>query len=207
MAKQHLGTIGRPRATTFKNKGPTILLAFLVPSPDVSYPDEYAPKVRKYWHQVGRRIDELTGGLGPLRRIFHEGVNQGGEAGLSLVREVNPAGAPVIERLTAAGAHLEATEAQDLLDEQADWNACSQLTLRSPRVRLIVSQLVQETTLRRDQHVSQRIKDAVGKDDISVVFVREDHGLVFPEKAQILRVVPPVLNDLHRLLAEAGPAG
>lgn len=204
MSKKSIGKIEKPKVVGYKERGPKIYLVRLLfslsegekPSAD------YERKLKKYWHQVESQLDDLIRKLGRIDKIFHELVDVEGDRGMQIVKEVNPEGYKMIKRLNEQGAQLQVTEDTRLVRESIDWVRCLGLRLESTRVPLLISQFYSRVTQERDGYISQRIENTLKKNEIGILFIREQNEVLFPSHTQVFRIFPPVLDDIHRYLRD-----
>jgi len=204
MSKKSIGKIEKPKVVGYKEQGPKIHLVRLLFSlskgkkPSV----DYERKLKKYWHQVESQLDDLIRKLGRIDKIFHELVDAEGDRGMQIVEEVNPEGYKMIKRLNGQGAQLQVTEDTRLVRESIDWVRCLGLRLESTRVPLLISQFYSRVTQERDGYISQCIENTLKKNEIGILFIREQNEVLFPSQAQVFRIFPPVLDDIHRYLRD-----
>lgn len=204
MSKKSIGKIEKPKVVGYKKRGPKI---YLVPllfslSKGEKTSADYERKLKKYWHQVESQLDDLIRKLGLIDKIFHELVDTEGDQGMQIVKEVNPEGYEMIKRLNEQGAQLQVTEDTRLVREGIDWIRCLSLKLESTQVPRLISQFYFRVTQERDGYISQCLENTLKKNEIGILFIREQNKVHFPSQAQVFRIFPPVLDDIHRYLRD-----
>ncbi len=195
-----LARVERPPAESFSGLR-KLLVVFLVYSHE-SAPAEYRERCERYWRQVGEQLVNIEAKIGTARHVYHESVHQSGEEGLSFIEKLNPSSHGIASARCAAGAVLEAMEEQDLVAELSDWERFMMLGFSSRKVAELVSDLYSQARKKRNEHAMGVIDSTLGHDEVGVLFVREGHGLQFPQDVEVFSVVPPALDELHRWLRD-----
>jgi hypothetical protein len=195
-----LARVERPPAESFSGLR-KLLVVFLVYSHD-SAPVEYKERCERYWRQVGEQLLNLEAKIGTARHVYHESVHQSGEEGLSFIKSLNPFSHQLADARCAADAALEALEEQDLAAELRDWERFMMLGFSSSKVAELVSDLYSQALKKRNEHAVGVIDSTLGHDEVGLLFVREGHGLQFPQDVEVFSVVPPALDELHRWLRD-----
>jgi len=208
MEKKVIGKIGKPRVETYKTEKRKIHLVPLLFSGEgweKNLPKDYKEKLNRYWEDVEKRIDDLEKKLGKINRIYHEMVAVEGEKGMKTIKEANSQSYRIVKRLYEKGAKIEAVEDAELVKESIDWSRCLSLKLESSKVFILLSQFLSQVMEKRDNYISQRIDKTLQKNEIAILFVRENSNVQLPKDAQVFRIYPPVLDDIHRDLQNLYP--
>ena len=202
-----LARVERPPAENFSGRR-KLLVVFLVYSHE-SAPAEYKERCERYWLQVGEQLGNLESKIGAVRHVYHESVHKTGEEGLSFIENLNPFSHQLTDVRCTADATLEALEEQDLAAEVGDWERFMMLGFLSRKVAELVSDLYSQALKKRNEHAVGVIDSTLGHDEVGLLFVREGHGLQFPQDMEVFSVVPPALDELHRWLRDEArkPAG
>ena len=97
---------------------------------------------------------------------------------------------------------MEATELVELADECLDWERCLLLGFLSRSAAEKVAGFYRETSKKRYEHISQRIDETLGDDEVGILFIREGHPVQFPQDIEVFSVAPPALDAIHRWLRD-----
>ena len=208
MEKKVIGKIGKPEVETYKTEKRKIHLVPLLFSGEgweKNLPKDYKEKLNRYWKDVEKRIDDLEKKLGKINRIYHEMVAVEGEKGMKTIKEANSQSYKIVKRLYEKGAKIEAVEDTELVKESIDWSRCLSLKLESSKVFILLSQFLSQVMEKRDKYISQQIDKTLQKNEIAILFVRENSNVQLPKDAQVFRIYPPVLDDIHRDLQNLYP--
>jgi len=201
MNKKIIGKIGKPGVETYKTEKRKIYLVPLLFSGkgwEKNLPQDYKEKVDRYWEDVEKRIDDLKRKLGKINRIYHEMVEVDGEKGMKIIKEANLKSYKIVEKLYEKGARIEAVEDAELVKESIDWSRCLSLKLETSKVFILLSQFLSQVMEKRDNYISQQIDKTLQKNEIAILFIRENNNVQLPKDAQVFRIYPPVLDDIHR---------
>jgi hypothetical protein len=197
---EELGKIEKPAVDSFK-KGKKL---FFVPV--VYYgegvPEGYLEILLKYWDQVSKQLEELTGKLGPVSKIYHEMIDASGEAGAAAIKELSEQSYNIIKPFMEKQAVLEALEDTDVLTEFMDWNRCLMIGLQNPRVMTKVYESYIETGKKRHELITKKLGDTLKDNEIGILLMRENHQVQFPPDIQIFYVSPPALDEIKRFVRE-----
>ena len=191
-----LGEIQKPEAERFK-EGRKLYLVPLFLTPKEPPPD-LQEKLERYWSGAQEHIVRLEGALGPVNHIYHETIFVSGEEGEKLVEQLNPGGYLLVHDRCQAGAQLEATEDQTLVEESADWQRCLYVGLVSQKASSTVLQAYLDVTNQRYQHISSRINETLKEDESAILVIGDNHRVQFPEDMHVFYVAPPALDELRR---------
>ena len=203
-----LGEIQKPEAERFK-KGRKLYLVPLFGTP-VDPPADLREKLDRYWSGAQEHIARLEAALGPVNRVYHETVFLSGEEGANLVKQINPDGYSLINNRREAGAELEVTEDQALVEENSDWQRCLALGLVSKKASTTVVQAYLDVTKLRYEYIASRINDTLKEDESAILVIGDNHHVQFPDDIQVFYIAPPALNDLRRWIEDRmgeGPQG
>ena len=195
-----LGRIEKPPAEQFKGER-KIYLVPLVFSSRQSAPD-FAELYERYWSGVREHLLKLEQSMGPIKRVYHEGVGVTGDEGLSIIEEINEKSASVARTKLEGGANLEAMEDQELVAESLDWQRCLMVGLESRKANEYVWNAYNEAMKKRHELMSQRLEDTLRPEEAGLLFVSEEHRLQFPADVRVFYVSPPALDEIHRWLRD-----
>ena len=195
---QELGKISKPEVNGFK-QGRKLLLVPLIYSYEDA-PPEYTEKFDLYWDQVAEHIRNLEAKLSKISRVYHESISMGGEDGLKVMEKLNPKSCQMTRQKCQNGAELEAIEDMDLASECMDWERCLLVGLLSNTVARKVTELYIEASRKRYEHINKIINETLKADEIAILFIREGHGVQFPDDVEVFSVAPPALDEIHRWL-------
>tara|TARA_B100000686_G_scaffold10038_1_gene10126 strand:+ start:1100 stop:1798 length:699 start_codon:yes stop_codon:yes gene_type:complete len=200
MSPEQLGQIDKPSASQYMGKK----ILFLVPLLQqlASMPPDGEAILKGYWTQVDDQIDSLETGLGPVTRIYHEYIEEGGDSGLEILRSTGVGSIEITESRCAKGATLIEIEDRELLAATMDWELYLKQLLSFPfRSATVVKHLHEwhtDTIKSRYDHILQSITDSLTVDEPGILFVSENHQLQFPADIQVFYVSPPALTDYKR---------
>ena len=190
----------KPEAAQFSGRRKLFLVPIFLFPPDS--PDDATQLLERYWTEVRDQIQNLERSLGAVRYVFHETIYAGGEDGLKMVEVMNPFGCSFIQALCGAGALLEATEDQAVVEEHSDWQRCLSIGLMSEKVMNLAITGIQETTQQRFDYIGQRISETLQENEVGVLFISEGHRVQFPIDVQVFFVAPPALDALRRWIGD-----
>ena len=195
-----LTQMSKPEAAQFSGQRKLFLVPIFLFPPDS--PDDATQLLERYWTEVRDQIQNLERSLGAVRYVFHETIYAGGEDGLKMVEVMNPFGCSFIQALCGAGAMLEATEDQAVVEEHSDWQRCLSIGLMSEKVMNLAFTGIQETTQQRFDYIGQRISETLQENEVGVLFISEGHRVQFPTDVQVFFVAPPALDALRRWIGD-----
>ncbi len=190
----------KPEAAQFSGQRKLFLVPIFLFPPDS--PDDATQLLERYWTEVRDQIQNLERSLGAVRYVFHETIYAGSEDGLKMVEVMNPFGCSFIQALCGAGAMLEATEDQAVVEEHSDWQRCLSIGLMSEKVMNLAITGIQETTQQRFDYIGQRISETLQENEVGVLFISEGHRVQFPTDVQVFFVAPPALDALRRWIGD-----
>ena len=193
-----LGEIQKPEAERFKRGRKVYLVPLFVAPPEP--PEDLQQMLERYWSGAQEHIGRLESALGPINRIYHETVFLSGEEGAKLVEELNPRGFPLVRTRWQAGAELEATEDEAMVEETSDWQRCLSVGLISHKASSTVFQAYLEVTNRRYEHIASRINETLKEDESAILVIGDNHRVQFAADIQVFYVAPPALDELRRWL-------
>ncbi len=205
MESKIIGKIGKPKVKTYqteKRKIHLIPLLFSGKGWEKDLPQDYKEKLNRYWEEVEKRIDDLEKKLGKINRIYHEMVGVEGEEGLEIIKEVDLRSYKIVKKFSKKGAKIEAIEDDKLVKESIDLSRCLSLKLESTKIFILLSQLLSEVMARREKYISEQIDKTLQKNEIALLFIRENSDVQLPQDAQVFRIYPPVLDDIHHSLQQ-----
>ena len=195
---QELGRIERPFAGEFQGRRKLLLVPQLYHPPTLE--DDGAAILKSLWDQTRSQISSLEAGLGPVRRIYHESIAEGGEDGLRSLEAGEAPGRDLVREWHQAGAILEATEDADVLRENIDLQRCLMLPFSSEKVAIQLREWFNDSVRRRYEHIAARIDETLGQDEVGLLIINERHQLQFPTDIDVFFVAPPALDQFRRWL-------
>ncbi len=196
MAAEVIGRIDKPEAGGVLGKRKLYIVPLVHPLPGA--PDGFASRLGKYWTAVEDHVSRLEARAGMVKRIFHEGVGQSGEAAVDRLKQVDMPAFPLIDSRIQAGATLEAFDDDDLFLETIDWGRCLQLSFASRKVAETVSEAFTSTTERRMEHMSTQLDEKLGEGEAGILIASSTQGVKIPEDVEMFSIMPPELDELAR---------
>ena len=197
---EELGKIQKPAVEDFKKGRKLIFIPVIYPAEGL--PDDYVKKCNLFWEQVAKHITELSSKLGQVNAIYHELIALGGKEGVKSFKDLNKQGYKIVEDCMKKKARLEGLEDADLLTEFMDWSRCLMIGLQNPKVISKIYESYGEVSKKRNEAMSKKIDDTLKKDEIGIVFMRENHQVQFSSDIQVFYVSPPALDEIKRWLRE-----
>jgi hypothetical protein len=193
---EKLGKITKPDAESVKSKRKLYLVS-LIFSGEKS-PEEYVKKFNLYWKQVGEHIAGLESKAGKVGHVYYELDSFGGDSGLEMMEKLNPPSFQIVRDKCRSGAVLEPTEDKELTEENMDWERILLMGFISQKVSKAVSESYVDTLKKRFEHIARRIDETLEVGGVGVLFMREGHGVQFPQDIEVFSVAPPALDEIHR---------
>ena len=197
---EELGKIEKPEAERFKGQRKLYLVPLLYIGKDS--PPDYVERFELYWQQVSEQIANQELKIGEVRRVYHESIGLGGEEGLKIMEQLSPPSHRIARDKCQGGALVEATEQVELADECLDWERCLLLGFLSRSAAEKVAGFYREASKKRYEHISRRIDETLGDDEVGILFIREGHPVQFPQDIEVFSVAPPALDAIHRWLRD-----
>ena len=99
-----------------------------------------------------------------------------------------------------SGAQLETAEDTALAEESMDWERHLLMGFVSQKVARMVSDFFTEASIKRYEHIANRIDETLKDNEAAILFIREGHGVQFPSDIEVFSVAPPALDEIHRWL-------
>ena len=195
---QELGRMERPSTESFRGKRKLLLVPRVYAPPTDE--EEGIAVLQRYWDQIESQVASLESRLGTIRRLYHEGMTEGGEESLKYMATVDERCHALIQSKIRAGASLEATEDGEVLVETLDLQRCLMLPFSGDTVALRLREWLTEGLHRRYEYVSGRIDDTLGEDQVGLLFISERHQVQFPADVEVFFVAPPALDEFRRWL-------
>ncbi len=195
---QELGRMERPSTESFRGKRKLLLVPRVYAPPTDE--EEGIAVLQRYWDQIESQVASLESRLGTIRRVYHEGMTEGGEESLKYMATVDERCHALIQSKIRAGASLEATEDGEVLVETLDLQRCLMLPFSGDTVALRLREWLTEGLRRRYEYVSKRIDDTLGEDQVGLLFISERHQVQFPADVEVFFVAPPALDEFRRWL-------
>jgi hypothetical protein len=197
---EELGKIEKPEVEHFKGQRKLYLVPLLYIGKDS--PPDYVERFELYWQQVDEQITNQELKIGEVRRVYHESISLGGEEGLTIMEQLSPSSYRISKEKCQDGALMEATELVELADECLDWERCLLLGFLSRSAAEKVAGFYREASKKRYEHISQRIDETLGDNEVGILFIREGHPVQFPQDIEVFSVAPPALDAIHRWLRD-----
>ncbi len=202
---EELGKIEKPPAENFR-LGRKLLFVPLLYAGE-GFPDDYVKLTATYWEQVLKQVTDITARLGSVKHIFHELITESGAAGADAIKQLNPAGAALIEAALGQGAAVAAFEDAANLTEFMDWSRCLYIGLQNPDVEKKVFESYTAAAEQRKKHLAEVIDTTLRQDEMGLLVMRENHQVSFPSDIQVFYVAPPALDEIKRWTREQETAG
>ena len=197
MAAQ-LGKVEKPDASTFQNKRKLLLVPLVHGFPN--QPKEGELLLQKYWVQMQSQVESLETQIGPITHIYHENLTENGDVGLSKLKSMGERSYKFAISKCQKQASLEATEDQDTLLEFVDLQRCLMIPLISNNIPTMLQELYVENLKNRYAHISNRINESLGNDEVGILLINERHQVQFPTDLEVFYVSPPALDEYRRWL-------
>ena len=197
---EELGRIEKPEAERFQGERKLYLVPLLFAAKDS--PPEYVERFELYWQQVSEQIASQEAKIGVVKRVYHESIGLDGEEGLKVMEQMSPPTHRIAAEKCRDDAVLEAVEQTELSDECLDWERCLMLGFISRRAAEKVSELYREAARKRWEHISRRIDETLGDNEVAILFIRDGHSVQFPQDIEVFSVAPPALDAIHRWLRD-----
>jgi hypothetical protein len=195
---QELGRMERPSQESFRGKRKLLLV------PRVYEPrsgaDEVGDIIQRYWDQVQSHVISLESGLGPIKHIYYESLTDGAEQGLGYLETIDKRCHSFVQSKSQVGATLEATEDEETLVETIDLQRCLMLPFVSNTVATKLHEWFTDGIRRRYEHISKRIDETLGENEVGLLVINEGHQVQFPSDVEVFFVAPPVLDEFRRWL-------
>ena len=195
---EELGKLERPAASSFEGRRKLFLVSCYYSGADA--PPEYVERLERYWRQVEEHIGGLEAKLGPAARLYHEGVDEGGDGGMALLEQLDPPACRIVQERLKRRATLGALEDGTVLREFMDWERMLFLGFTSETVAQTVSRFYVDASRKRYEQMAQRIDATLKAPDAGVLFIREGHRIQFPQDVEVFLVSPPALEELRHWL-------
>lgn len=197
---EELGKLEKPEASQLANSRKL----YFVPLAAISSEGDkdYAERFEKYWAQVSEQLAGLEVKLGEIKKLYHEFVAQGGEAGAKIAGHLNPKSAGIINERIKRGASFEAIEGEAVLGEFMDWSRCLGIGLQSEAALDAVLRAFTEASKTRNEHLARCVDQTLGPGEAGILFMREGHQVQFAHDIQVIYISPPALDELKRWLRD-----
>jgi hypothetical protein len=195
---QELGRIERPATAQYQGKRKLLLVPLLYAPPTEA--EEGRAILDKYWEQVRSQISALELRLGQLRRIYHEGLAQGGPDGLKHLEMLDQRSYQLAQTRSQSGTTLEVTEDPELLAEILDLQRFLTLPLASERVARRIHEWFSESNRSRYEFIARQIDATLREHETGLLLINERHQVQFPADIEVFYVAPPALDEFRRWL-------
>ncbi len=203
MEKKSLGRINKPSLEGFrKTKKKLYLVALIYPGGELERDAgrKYKKKMDQYWGEVQSRIQDLEAKLGKVSRMYHEMVYRGGKEGLKDLKKFSQSTHAIVKSYLDRGASFEITEEENLIKQSMDWARCLATNPQSSEVLARLMEFYVQSMRKRDKAVTKKIEATLGEGEAGLVFLREGTGIDLSSDTEVFRILPPILDDIHRFL-------
>ena len=200
---EEIGKIERPEAATFSGKRKLYVVPLLYLWPEA--PEEYVSIFNRYWKDIGTQLKHLEQRIGPIKHVFHEGIDDTGEESLAALEEYNPSSYGLARAFMQSGARLAALEDRDLIAETMDWERFIMMGFSSAKVAKMATEQYRSSMKSRYDHLVKKIDEILQPDEAGVFFIREGHPIQFPKEIEVFSVFPPSLDEIHRYMRNRPP--
>ena len=199
MGKKKLGEIGKLPIEHFKKPGRKLCLIFLLYSGE-KIGKEYLEKLEKYWNEVEARINSLQSKIGKFNKVYHELIDADGKKGMELIKKLNKKEYKIIKDSLDGDEKLQATEDKNLLEETMDWGRCLATNPQNREVLNKISEFYIQSLQRREKYIAHKIDETLKKNETGIFFTEEESNIKLSSDIEILRIRPPLLDDIHRYI-------
>ncbi len=193
---EELGKIEKPEVYAFKAKRKIYLVPLVNPWEDG--PEEYQEKFQRYWGQVNEQLDKLELKLGKVNRIYHEGIFTQGEEGIKATDTLNKRSGEIAKLRCEQEAVFEVVEDMALTGESMDWERCLAVDFYTEKAAMQVYELYMEALRKRWEKIAHQIDTTLQEGEAGLLFIRERHGVQFPQDIEVFTISPPALDEIHR---------
>ena len=200
---EELGKIEKPRAAAFSGKRKLYVVPLLYRWPEED--KEYAALFDRYWQDIAGQLKHLSDRIGVVKHVYHEGIDEKGEAALTSLERFNPASAGIARTMISSGAGFVSIEDRELIAESLDWERFIMLGFASEKVAKMATDQFRNAMKSRYDLIVRRIDETLLADEAGVLFVREGHPIQFPKEIEVFSVFPPSLDEIHRYLRNRPP--
>lgn len=193
---EELGRIEKPPVEEFKGGRKLYFVPLVLSGKEL--PVDYLEKHNRYWEQVDAQIANLESKLGPVNRIFHELITDGGEAGLADLDKINENSSSIIRHRIEKGSVLVAIEDKETLAELMDWSRCLSIGLQSEAALSKVYGFYNEANNKRNELLAKKLNESLKDDETGILIMGEGHHVHFPDDFKVFYIAPPGLDELKR---------
>ncbi len=197
---EELGKITKLEAESFGEGRKLFLVPLMFAPADSS--EDLVERVSRYWKEVEGQVTNLEAKLGSVKKVFHELIPVGGEAGCEAIKELSTHSYELVKRRLDAEAGLETIEDVEIMTEFMDWSRCLAMGLQNPGVLTKVRDFYQEAHRKRNQDMAARLDAGLQQGEVGMLVIREGHQVQFPSDVQVFYVAPPSLDEIKRWLRE-----
>lgn len=197
---EEIGKIEKPLAEDFKQGRKLYFVPLVFGGEEL--PAEYQEKFNKYWQQVETQMENLELKLGKIDKVYHELVSMGSEEGIKRIKELNDKSYQIAKNRLDKGAHIEATEENELLTEFMDWSRCLATGLQNPKVLTRIYEFYVAAGKKRNEYITRQIDETLKVDETGILFMREGNQVQFPSDIQVFYIAPPTLDEIKRWLRD-----
>lgn len=161
----------------------------------------YEEKSSAYWQSARQHVNRQEATLGPVVRVFAEGVMGHGEDAMVALRQANPGMHRFVKSFNDVGATLAPFEDAELLQETVDWTQCLNIQPRSEKVRDMLLEQYSAAIQARGAHLEAALDASIGTGEVALIMVSSDN-IPLPTNLERYLVSPPELDQLDRWLRE-----
>jgi hypothetical protein len=200
---EELGKIERPEAAAFSGKRKLYVVPLLYRWPEAD--EAYTTLFDRYWQDIEGQLKHLAERIGAVKHVYHEGIDESGEAVLASLEHYNPASYHIARSMMQSGADLTRIEDRELIAESLDWERFVMMGFTSAKVARMATDAFRTAMKNRYDTIVKRIDESLLLDEAGVLFIREGHPIQFPRGIEVFSVFPPSLDKIHRYLRNRPP--
>lgn len=194
-----LGSVGKVESEAFSKFRKLLLVPLVVAPSDFS---GLGDLISRYWEEAAQQVRNLELGIGAVKAVYHEGTVAVDDNAYSSIARANPAGYTFLKETFDRGAQLRVTEEIEPLLETVDLQRCLVQGLLSTKVAQQISEWFKDAKKRRYEAIAHNIDATLGKDQVGLLIITQDHQVQLPVDIQTIYVAPPALNDITKKLRD-----
>ena len=188
--------IPKPRIDSYADKRKLFLVpVYMAPKENA---EEGQQILTEYWIEVSEQINSFEQKLGKINNIFHEGVSEGDQKELEMLKQMNEKGSPFIQSLLKNDAKLIPTEKKELLEETIDWQRCLSVGLVNSKVYSEIMSKFQTSITERYSFISKQIDQHLKIENPGILLINEEHKVQFSDDIQVFYVSPPSVDKFKK---------
>lgn len=161
----------------------------------------YEERVSAYFAAARQHITRQEASLGPVARVFAEGVIEAGMDGMLGLRQVNPPLHQLVKSFVDAGAPLTPFEEPELLQEMIEWSQCLSTQPSSEKVHNLLREQYVAAAKARGAHIEAVLDASIGAGEVALI-VASPGFTPMPSDVERYLISPPELDQLDRWMRE-----